>query len=85
MKKLLILVWCLPLLGSHYDLTPSVKLEFVQKRLDMMKSQLAYKLKQILSSSSDSNEALQLKQEIASLKRSIPVTQNSLNALKASS
>jgi len=82
MKKLLILVWCLPASASHIDLTQATKREFVQKRLDMMKSQLALKLKQILSVTKGSAQAERLQQEIVQLKKSIPVTQNSLKALQ---
>ncbi len=82
MKKLLILVWCLPASASHVDLTQATKREFVQKRLDMMKSQLVLKLKQILSVNRGSSEAAKLQQEIVQLKKSIPVTQNSLKALQ---
>ncbi len=82
MKKLIIILICLPACASHVDLTSAAKLEFVQKRLSMMKSQLALKLKQLLSVHEGSSESTKLQQEIAQLKKNIPVAQNSLKALQ---
>lgn len=80
MKRLLILLFALPAYASHVDLGDA-KYDFVQKRLTMMKSQLALKLKQLLSVKEGSEEAATLQQEIAQLNKSIPLTQNSLKAL----
>ena len=82
MKRLLIVVWCLPLGAGHVDLSKATKLEFVQKRLDMMKSQLVQKLRKALTVEKGSAQAAQVKEHIAQLKLSIPITQNSLKALQ---
>jgi hypothetical protein len=80
MKKILI-VMCMPLYGSHISINTE-KEEFVEKRLIMMKAQLAEKLRQILMVNRSSGKAEQLNMEIAQLKKNIPVTENSLEALK---
>ncbi len=84
MKKLLIVVWCLPLGASYVESSKTEKLEFLQKRLSMMKSELVQKLGKILTAEKGSTQAAQLKDHIAQLKLSIPVTENSLKALQGS-
>ena len=82
MKKLLILVWCTPLCASHIGLAKIKKVEFTQKRLAMMKSQLGLKLRELLISNSNTAKSAQLKEEIAQLEISIPIAKNSIQALE---